>query len=80
MLESLFSAGLDTSTLFSHTFKRLSYRKLLTAYQELLVCSYQTSSPVKRKEKMYIWKCSNILKILRKKIPRNKDLLKVISN
>ena len=45
-----------------------------------LVCSYQLSSPVKRKEKMYIRKCNNISKILRKKIPRNKDLLKVISN
>ena len=29
---------------------------------------------------MFIPKCNNISKILRKKIPRNIDLLKVISN
>ena len=29
---------------------------------------------------MYIRKCNNISEILRKKIPRNKGLLKVISN
>ena len=29
---------------------------------------------------MYIRKCNNISKILRKKILRNKDLLKVIGN
>ena len=70
------AAGLGTSTLFPHAFKRLSYQKLLCNS----FCSYQLSSPVKRKEKMYIRKCNNISKILRKKIPRNKDLLKVISN
>ena len=70
-------AGLGTSTLSSHTFKRLSYQKLLC---NSFICSYQLSSPVKRKEKIYIRKCNNISKILRKKIPRNKVLIKVMSN
>ena len=71
MCQKLFfdkAAGLGTSTLFPHTFKRLSYQKLLC------------NCLVKRKEKMYTGKCNNISKILGKKIPRNKDFLKVISN
>ena len=43
-----------------------------------LICWYQFSSPVKEKEKMYIPKCNNISKILRKKIPR-KRLAQIIS-
>ena len=62
------AAGLGTSTLFPHTFKRLSYQ------------NFYATRLVKRKEKMYIRKCNNISKILGKKIPRNKDFLKVISN
>ena len=57
----------------------MSYQKLPCNLFALISLVHQLNG-VKWKEKMYIRKCNNISKILRKKIPRNKDLLKVISN
>ena len=69
-------AGLDTSTLFSHTFKRLSYQKLLCNSFAHTSLVHQLNG----RKRCIFGKCNNISKILRKKIPWNKDLLKVISN
>ena len=52
---------------------------LSKAYMQF-IGSYHFSSPVKRNEKMYIQKWNNISKILKKRIPRNKDFLKAKSN
>ena len=60
----------------SYTFKRLSYQKRPCNLLALISLVYLLNGM----NKMYIRKCNNISKILRKKIPRNKDLLKVISN